>query len=49
MKKIRFCKTGAHYTLREECHGATTGNPLPPKFDPKDRYGELRRKAKGIS
>jgi len=51
---IRVC-TGPHaerrrpiYTLCEDCPecGSATENSAPASFDPTDRYGEYRRRAR---
>jgi rRNA maturation protein Nop10 len=49
MKWLKKCPKG-HYTLFEICpiHLCATANPHPPKFNPKDKNGDARRKAKGI-
>ncbi len=43
MFKLRYCKVGHHYTLKEFCHGERTVNPHPPRFNPNDPYGKYRR------
>ncbi len=45
MKKCRAC---GRYTLRDACPacGQPTGNPMPPRYSPEDRYGAYRRKLK---
>ena len=51
MKWLKKCPAGPHYTLHDICpvHHLATINPHPPKFNPKDRNGSARRKAKGIA
>ncbi|VVB56816.1 Ribosome biogenesis protein Nop10 [uncultured archaeon] len=50
MKWMKKCPAGAHYTLSDICplHHAPSSNPHPPKFNPKDKNGEMRRKEKGL-
>ena len=45
MKKCRAC---GHYSLKDICPncGQATGNPMPPRYSPEDRYGAYRRKLK---
>jgi len=46
--KIRKCEICGEYTLKDVCGrcGRATKNPMPPKFSPKDPYGEYRRMMK---
>ncbi|MCW3128675.1 MAG: RNA-protein complex protein Nop10 [Methanophagales archaeon] len=46
--KIRKCEICGEYTLKEVCGrcGVATKNPTPPRFSPKDPYGEYRRMMK---
>ncbi|MBN3037036.1 MAG: RNA-protein complex protein Nop10 [Candidatus Diapherotrites archaeon] len=50
MKKLRQCLKCGEYTLDDSCPlcGVATSSPYAPKFSPEDRYGEYRRKAKGL-
>jgi len=45
MQKCRAC---GRYSLKERCPncGEATGNPMPPRYSPEDRYGAYRRKLK---
>ena len=45
MKKCRACGT---YSLKDACPacGQATGNPMPPRYSPEDRYGVYRRRLK---
>jgi rRNA maturation protein Nop10 len=51
MKWMKKCPVGPHYTLHDICpvHGVPASNPHPPKFDPLDKNGAARRKAKGLA
>ncbi|MBU0536569.1 MAG: RNA-protein complex protein Nop10 [Nanoarchaeota archaeon] len=49
MKHIMRCIKCSQYTMQEVHCGEKTVNPKPPKYSPEDKYGEYRRKAKGIS
>jgi rRNA maturation protein Nop10 len=49
MKKIRKCASCGSYTLKEECHNMQTKSAHPPKWNPFDKYADIRRKEKGIS
>jgi rRNA maturation protein Nop10 len=51
MKWLKKCRKGGHYLLADFCsvHAEATINPHPPNFNPKDRNGEYRRKAKGMA
>ncbi len=46
--KLRYCDNCRTYTLADACRkcGESTRTPHPPKFSPKDPYGEYRRKLK---
>jgi len=46
MFHLRYCKTGGHYTMKEECHSAKTISPHPPRFNIDDPYGDYRRMVK---
>jgi len=48
MKHILVCKECNLYTMKEMCPkcGSKTTNPKPAKYDPEDRMGKYRRKAK---
>lgn len=47
MKKILKCQKCKEYTLKEKCAcGGTAITIKPPKYSPKDKYAEYRRKAK---
>ncbi|MFH1095324.1 MAG: nucleolar RNA-binding Nop10p family protein [Candidatus Micrarchaeota archaeon] len=48
MDILHKCKKCGKYTISRICCGRGTINPHPPRFDPKDRHGKYRRKAKGI-
>jgi H/ACA ribonucleoprotein complex subunit 3 len=50
MKILKKCPECKKYTMREKCPscGMQTQNPHPAKFNPKDKWGEYRRRAKGI-
>ncbi len=45
MKKCRAC---GMYSLKDACPacGEPTGNPMPPRYSPEDRYGVYRRRLK---
>ncbi|HKW42995.1 MAG TPA: RNA-protein complex protein Nop10 [Thermoplasmata archaeon] len=45
MQKCRAC---GRYSLKDRCPncGEATGNPMPPRYSPEDRYGAYRRKLK---
>ena len=42
---LKKCSACGRYTLQEACPscGARTGNPMPPRYSPEDRYGRYRR------
>ncbi|MCD6415034.1 MAG: nucleolar RNA-binding Nop10p family protein [Candidatus Diapherotrites archaeon] len=46
--RLRYCEVCGSYTLKEEHCGKRTRSGHPPKFSPVDKYGEYRRKAKGM-
>ena len=48
MKHILLCKKCNQYTMKDKCPkcGKVTENPKPAKYDPEDRMGKYRRKAK---
>ncbi|MEM3432084.1 MAG: nucleolar RNA-binding Nop10p family protein [Candidatus Bilamarchaeaceae archaeon] len=48
MKKMMRCQKCGSYTLLEEHCGYKTVSAHPPLFNPHDKYGEYRRKAKGL-
>ncbi|MFA5108568.1 MAG: nucleolar RNA-binding Nop10p family protein [Candidatus Micrarchaeia archaeon] len=47
MPLLLKCPVCKKYTLKQKCHCATQ-NPHPPKFNPRDKWGEYRRMAKKI-
>ena len=49
MKKLRKCVDCGEYTLHESHCSKPTKSAYPPKYSPADKYGEYRRKAKGVS
>ena len=48
MKHILKCSSCGKYTMGEKCLkcGKKTINPKPAKYNPEDRMGKYRRKAK---
>jgi len=48
MKKIRRCTSCGGYTLAAEHCGAASVLAHPQRFDLNDRYGEYRRRWKGV-
>lgn len=48
MKHILKCEKCGEYTMQEKCPkcGFATKNPKPAKYDPTDKVGKYRRKAK---
>ncbi|MBI5223338.1 ribosome biogenesis protein [Candidatus Micrarchaeota archaeon] len=44
MKKIRFCKICKKYTLLEIHCDQMSVSAHPPKYNPNDRFAEIRRK-----
>jgi H/ACA ribonucleoprotein complex subunit 3 len=47
MKQMLKCQKCSEYTLNEKCKcGGKAVTIKPPKYSPKDKYGEYRRKAK---
>lgn len=48
MRHIMKCPVCSVYTMNVEHCGQKTTNPKPPKYSPEDKYGDYRRKAKGI-
>ncbi|MFH1306215.1 MAG: nucleolar RNA-binding Nop10p family protein [Candidatus Micrarchaeota archaeon] len=45
MKLLKKCPQCGKYTLKQECHGEAI-NPHPMKFNPKNKWGKYRRKAR---
>jgi H/ACA ribonucleoprotein complex subunit 3 len=43
---LKVCKKCGKYSLEEECCGAKTRNPHPPRFSVDDKFGKYRRMAK---
>lgn len=48
MKKLRKCPVCGSYTLAMAHCGSGTVSAHPPRYDPNDRYGDYRRKWKGV-
>lgn len=48
MKLLKYCPHCDRYTFEDKCPacGRPTVIAHPPKYSPKDKYGEYRRKAK---
>jgi len=47
MKHILKCPSCGSYGLHETCNcGGKRIEPKPPKYNPEDKYGAYRRKAK---
>jgi H/ACA ribonucleoprotein complex subunit 3 len=49
MKKLHACAVCGAYTLSPTHCGRATRSAHPPRFDPNDRYGDYRRRWKGIA
>ncbi|HHD15515.1 MAG TPA: RNA-protein complex protein Nop10 [Euryarchaeota archaeon] len=47
ISRIKVCSGCGRYTLSETCPscGAATGNTIPPRYSPDDRFGKYRRMA----
>ncbi len=48
MKKMRLCTVCGEYTLKASHCGRESVSAHPAAFNPNDRFGEYRRKMKGI-
>ena len=47
---LQKCTACGRYSLKQVCAncGHATGNPMPPRYSPEDRYGAYRRKLKRV-
>ena len=49
MKKLRKCEVCGNYTLGDAHCGKPAVSAHPARYDPNDRYGDYRRKWKGVA